>query len=271
VTGPPLRVVLFGGGPRIEHAARRLLVRLEDHPEIELVGAFCQTGGTSSGAIVRDLVRRRKLLAGPLLGALLLTTATRNVRHPVREARLRRRLRSIRARIHYVRDIHATETLAAVRAARPDLGLVYGSPILKPELFEIPSAGTLGVHHGTLPRYRGKKTTFWEMYHDEPTAGVTIQLINRGLDTGQIVKEGSVRVGARSRTEVWRRLEDLGLDLYLEAILAMKAGTARPRPQEGERGPLFRDPPVSLVIALAIRQLRRKLTGGPRRPEEDAA
>jgi methionyl-tRNA formyltransferase len=142
-----------------------------------------------------------------------------------------------------------------------DLGLIYGSPILRPELFEIPKMGTLGIHHGSLPRYRGKKTTFWEMYEGEERAGVTIQKVNRGLDTGEIVQEGHVRIGSRSRSRVWREVEDLGLQLYLRSILQVGAGTARLREQDGPKGQLYRDPPLTLIIRLWWRQLRKRIRG----------
>ena len=83
------------------------------------------------------------------------------------------------------------------RASDPEAAekIFYGGPILKPALFEIPTLGTLGIHHGKLPAYRGKKTTFWAMFNDEPSAGVTIQSVNAGLDTGRGVRAGEGRVG----------------------------------------------------------------------------
>jgi methionyl-tRNA formyltransferase len=135
--------------------------------------------------------------------------------------------------------------------------LIYGSPILKPALFEIPTYGTLGIHHGQVPQYRGKKTTFWAIYHGEPAAGVTIQKINAGLDTGQIVNSGQVLIGRRSYGTVWGEVLALGLDLYVEAILQVRAGTAVYRPQAGPKGKLYRDPKPADIVRFWLRQLRR--------------
>ena len=65
--GRPIRVVLFGGA-YFEPAALEFIVRLEDHPDIEFVGGFCE--GRGSGIIhrVANLWRRRSLLAIPILG-----------------------------------------------------------------------------------------------------------------------------------------------------------------------------------------------------------
>ena len=255
----PIRVVMFGGGPRLTHDARRFLCRLEDHPEIELAGAFCQGESRTVGAILADLWRRRGLLAIPLFIDWVLQEAWRYVRFPGRELAMRQTLRRISDRLHFVRDIHAAAVLEQVRALDPDLGLIYGSPIIKPDLFEIPGLGTFGIHHGKVPAYRGNKTTFWAMYNGEPAAGVTIQKINAGLDTGRIVLEGEVPIGSRSYGVVWRDLESLGLDLYIQAILRAKEGTAVYRPQAGLKGKLYRNPGPGEMLRFWSRQLKKRL------------
>jgi methionyl-tRNA formyltransferase len=131
---------------------------------------------------------------------------------------------------------------------------------LKPELFEKPRRGTLGIHHGKVPEYRGNKTTFWAMYNGEQVAGVTIQKVNAGLDTGTIVKEGEVTIGRRSQRTVWNELEALGLDLYIQAILEVKAGTATYRPQVGVKGRLYRNPKLGNLVNFWGKQFKRRLS-----------
>ena len=153
--------------------------------------------------------------------------------------------------------------LRQVADLEPDLGLIYGSPLLKPELFEIPKLGTLGIHHGKVPEYRGNKTAFWMMYNGEPCVGVTIQKINKGLDTGQIVKTGEVKVFQRSYLTVVRELEALGLDLYIQAIRDVKNGTAEFKPQTGVKGRLYRNPKAVDFLRFWGRQIKRRMNGNP--------
>jgi folate-dependent phosphoribosylglycinamide formyltransferase PurN len=241
----PIRVVLFGGGPLLEPGVKQFIVRLHEHPEIHFLAAFCQSEGRTPAAVIRDLWRRRGWLALPLLLLMVAEAVARFSAQPRWERRLNRKLAQLAGYLHFVPDIHSPAVLEHVKRLRPDLGLIYGSPILKPSLFQIPGCGTLGIHHGQVPQYRGKKTTFWAMYNGEATAGVTIQRVNAGLDTGEIVKEGGVPTAGRSYRAVWRDLEALGLELYLEAILAVKAGTAAYRPQSGPKGKLYRDPALA--------------------------
>lgn len=262
VQGPldrPIRVVVFSSGPEMTHDAEEFLCRLESHPEIEFLEAFCQAESQGFVAIVRDLERRRGLLAVPLLVVWFFSHIARYLFHPCAERSLRSQLARMSERVTFVTDIHAAEVLERVSVLAPDLGLVYGSPILKPALFDLPAMGSLGIHHGRVPQYRGNKTTFWAMYNGESEAGVTIQKINAGLDTGYIVKEGTVPIGQRSLRTVWRDLEHLGLDLYIQAILEMRNGTVHYRPQEGPKGKLYRNPKIGDYGRFWVKQLKRRV------------
>ena len=260
ISSQSIRVVLFGGGPTLERGVKQFICRLEAHPEIEFLGGFCQSESQSFWAITRDLWRRRRFLALPLLLIQIIGVISRLLARPRTEIGLNRKLAQLADRIHFIPDIHADEILEEVKTLTPDLGLIYGSPILKPDLFEIPRYGTLGIHHGKVPKYRGKKTTFWAMYNGEKTAGVTIQRVNRGLDTGEIVTEGEVPTGSRSLTTVWNELEALGLDLYIQAILEVKQGTASYRPQMGKKGKLYRDPKLRDILAFWQRQYAKRFS-----------
>jgi len=255
----PIRVVVFSSGPAMTHDARRFLCRLEDEPEIDFLGAICQAESTSAVGVARDLWRRRGLLAPALFLQWISRGAARLVRAPKAELTLRKRLALLGDRIHYVPDIHAEEVIRRLTRLEPDLGLVYGGPILRESVFEAPKLGSLGIHHGKVPAYRGNKTTFWAMYNGEETAGVTIQKIGAGLDTGEIVAEGEVPIGWRSRRAVWRDLEELGLDLYVRAVLDMKHGTAELRPQTGPKAPLYRNPRLADLLRFHWRRLGRRM------------
>jgi methionyl-tRNA formyltransferase len=190
----------------------------------------------------------------------MLHSIGRYLLYPQSEIALNRKMGHLSKRTHFVKDIHAPEVMAQVRTLAPDLGLIYGSPILKPDLFEMPALGTLGIHHGKAPQYRGNKTTFWAMYNSEKTAGVIIQKINAGLDTGLIIKEGEVVIGRRSQRRVWKELEALGLDIYIQAILDVKNGTAVYRPQLGPKGKLYKNPKFLDLLNFQARQLKRWLS-----------
>jgi len=250
---------MFGSGPELNPDAKQFLYKLDEHPEIEFLGAFCQAQSQSIGAVFADLWKRRGLLSLPLFGVWLLNKSLRFILHPREELMLKQKLENIQNRIHFVPDIHAQQILKQVKSLEPDLGLIYGSPILKPELFEIPKLGTLGIHHGKVPEYRGNKTTFWMMYNGEKFAGVTIQKVNKGLDTGAIVKTGEVNAYRRPYQTVFHELEALGVELYIQAILDVKQGVAEYKPQTGTKGRLYRNPKLGDFVRFWGRQFKRQM------------
>lgn len=70
----------------------------------------------------------------------------------------------------------------------------YGK-ILPKELLEIPTYGTLNVHPSLLPHYRGASPIRSSILDDNKDAvGVTIMLLDAGMDTGPIVAQGRVDV-----------------------------------------------------------------------------
>ncbi|HZM22575.1 MAG TPA: formyltransferase family protein [Anaerolineales bacterium] len=255
----PIRVVMFGSDHAINPDTKRFMCRLEEHPEIEFLGAFCQMEFASWSARFQDLRKRRGILAMPLLAERILEDIFRFLLHPREEIVLAKKFNSISERIHFAQNIHSPEVLQQLSELQPDLGLIYGSPILKPELFEIPKMGTLGIHHGKVPEYRGSKTTFWMMYNGEPCVGVTIQKVNKGLDTGSIVKTAEVRSYRRAYLPVLRELEALGIDLYLQAVLDLKHGVAEFKPQTGVKSKPYRTPKTADYLRFLALQIKRRL------------
>ncbi len=243
-----IRVVVFTGGPVLDRQVATFLGRLENDPKIELAGIFSQSPLRGTAGMIRDLWERRGLLAVPLVLGALWSLCWYEIASP-RAARRNRKIRqTLHSRIHYVNSLHRMDVVASVRDLKPGLGLVYGGPIIKPELFEIPVKGTLGIHHGKVPEYRGKKTTFWAMYNGEDEVGVTIQRIGSSLDGGDIVMQARLPVAKRSPGRVKRQLEDTGINLYVRAIHAVRKGSASYTAQPEGQAVLYTDPGVIDII-----------------------
>jgi folate-dependent phosphoribosylglycinamide formyltransferase PurN len=253
----PLKIVVFTGGAELQSAVVDFIERLESNESLDLVGVFCETDAPGAKGVLLDLWRRRGVLSLPLLLQRWLRIVARTIFQPRRVNARRRTRKLISPRLHYQPDLHSEVTLARIRALHPDLGLVYGGPILRSQLFELPRLGTLGIHHGMVPDYRGKKTTFWAMYNGEPSVGVIIQVIGSGLDKGDVVLDARMPVGRAPLPVVSARLEHLGLDLYMQAIEQVRTGTACYRPQGTGSGPLYRDPSAMDLLRFWARYLHR--------------
>jgi len=253
----PIRVVVLTGGAELQPDVVDFVERLESHPDIHLVGIVCQSDTRGFPGVVKDLWSRRGLLALPLLLQRWLRKSKDAVLGPRRAAARRRTTREVADRLYFSPDLHSAPVLDRIRDLRPDLGLVYGGPMIRPDLYSLPRLGTLGIHHGLTPGYRGKKTTFWAMYNGEKYVGVTIQRISASLDRGDVIAEGVIPVGRSPLPVITARLNRLGLELYLRAVLQVREGTAEFRPQIAGDATLYRDPSASDIVRFWCRYLAR--------------
>jgi len=128
------------------------------------------------------------------------------------------------------------------------------APILKASLFQIPRLGTLNLHKGKLPDYRGMPPAFWEFFNGELEVGCTVHRIDGGLDTGPVLLERSLRTSPHSTVRgVQLGLDELGVELTCEALRLLHGGTEDWRPQ-GAGGRTYSKPTLHQVAALRKRQ-----------------
>jgi methionyl-tRNA formyltransferase len=110
----------------------------------------------------------------------------------------------------------------------------YGR-ILPQELLDLPRLGALNVHPSLLPKYRGATPIQSAIANGEHETGVSIMLMDVGLDTGDVVLQERVGIApAETYGELHDRLASLGASLLANAIDRAKRGELRAVPQSGE-------------------------------------
>ena len=84
-----------------------------------------------------------------------------------------------------VRD---AEIIAQIKELSPDLIVVVAFGQLLPRsLLNIPAYGCVNVHASLLPFYRGAAPINWALINGETETGVTIMLLDEGMDTGDML------------------------------------------------------------------------------------
>lgn len=110
----------------------------------------------------------------------------------------------------------------------------YGQ-ILKKDLLALPPLGCINVHASLLPKYRGPDPIRWTILGGDEVTGVTIMLMDEGVDTGPILAQQSLPVLPEDTyASLTEKLGTLGGRLLCEILPAWKEGRVLPRPQEGE-------------------------------------
>lgn len=127
------------------------------------------------------------------------------------------------------------EVFDAVRAARADLFAVasYGK-IIPQTILDLPRLGALNVHPSLLPLYRGATPLQAQLRDGVTTGGVTIILMDAGMDTGDVVLQEQLEIGA---DETYGKLHDqsaeIGARLLARAAAGAIDGSLKRTPQGG--------------------------------------
>jgi len=107
--------------------------------------------------------------------------------------------------------------------------------ILPAELLAWPRLGALNVHPSLLPLYRGATPIQTALREGATETGLSIMLMDEGMDTGPLVAQERVAIGAQeSYGELHDRLAAIGARMLGEAIVRAREGSLTAQPQRGE-------------------------------------
>ena len=88
---------------------------------------------------------------------------------------------------YFSKNINDIKTEQIIKKFNPDILIIFGTSIIKENIFSIPKYGTLNIHPGVNPKYKGAGS-FWALKNkDLKNYGFTIHLVDRGIDTGKII------------------------------------------------------------------------------------
>ena len=91
-------------------------------------------------------------------------------------------------RFYHFQSINKESAINVLKKIEPDIIVSVGAPqIFKKEILQIPKLGVLNIHNGLLPKYRGHFGTFWEVFHNEKRAYISIHKIEEKVDCGEIL------------------------------------------------------------------------------------
>jgi methionyl-tRNA formyltransferase len=125
---------------------------------------------------------------------------------------------------------------ADLAAWQPDALVVVAYGLILPRVaLTLPRLGCLNIHASLLPRWRGAAPIQRAVLAGDAVSGVTIMLMDVGLDTGPMLMRKEVPI---SRTDnggsLHDRLAALGASALLEALDGYSKGTLVPVPQPAE-------------------------------------
>jgi methionyl-tRNA formyltransferase len=169
--------------------------------------------------LFRKYLRTRGLLFSIKMVVEQLANAVRPNREDSRPKWVEK-CKSLQIEVVEVNDLNSQVAQLLLRDRCLDIAVVFGTRKLVKETFDIPSSGSINVHHGLLPYYRGSESLFWALYNGEDSAGVTVHKVDTALDVGEILATGTIKLADYQwdYAKCTRALMDLGNRLLAEVL-----------------------------------------------------
>src|SRR6266568_4978817 len=224
--------MLVLGRPSIHHVEREvcmLRVIFMGTPQFAVPALEALSAGTAPGAVLPQ-------------GYQLVTVITRVdkpagrgkeiIYSPVKQAALAHGIP-----IWQPGSLKRPENIEALAAYRADLYIVAAfGQILPQAVLDLPRYGTLNIHASLLPKYRGVSPISEAILQGDTETGVTIMLIDAGVDTGPILLQRAIPIAEDDTTgTLTTRLAYLGAQALLEVLPRWVKGEIVPEPQDEQK------------------------------------
>ena len=113
--------------------------------------------------------------------------------------------------------------------------------VLPKRVLDIPVLGAVNVHASLLPKYRGPAPIHRVIINGETETGVTTMLMDKGLDTGEILLAKKCPVEPDDTAEsLHDRLAVLGAEVLKKTLKGLKISRCGPPPRTMPKPPMRR-------------------------------
>ena len=126
------------------------------------------------------------------------------------------------------------DIIAGLADLKPDVIVViaYGK-ILPKAILDIPRYGCLNVHGSLLPAYRGAAPIQYAIKDGVRTSGVTIMMLDEGMDTGKMLKKAEIVLDAKETTgTLFDKLAIVGAETLIPVLKDLPAYEAAAQSQD---------------------------------------
>lgn len=167
--------------------------------------------------------------------------------------------RALGITVRHLPAANAAAAAAALADLDADIVLNQSEILLDAKVLSLARRCFLNRHASLLPAHRGRLGSFWAHEDLEPRYGVTIHIVDEGIDTGEVVEQWEA-CDVDSRwpfPRVLRHLNERGPDLFWSAVDRLRRGE-RPHTQPPADGPARRFPTLPEARAYRSRLAERR-------------
>jgi methionyl-tRNA formyltransferase len=131
-------------------------------------------------------------------------------------------------------SLKAPEAVKQLADFKPDVIVVAAFGQLLPKaVLELPKLGCLNVHPSLLPKFRGASPVAAAILAGEEFSGVSIMLLDEGMDSGPVLARAQVPIADSDTTaSLGAKLSLVGAGLLGEVMMGWIRGEIKPQPQD---------------------------------------
>ncbi len=123
-------------------------------------------------------------------------------------------------------ELNTPQWVKKIRHLHPELIVLFGGSLIGDEILNQYPDRILNLHIGITGEYRGSSCNFWPIHDGRlDCLGTTLIRINQGIDTGEILAQGSIIIEETDNEQsMMAKTIVLGVTLTIEAIKKLKRG-----------------------------------------------
>jgi methionyl-tRNA formyltransferase len=135
-----------------------------------------------------------------------------------------------------IESVNGEECRTFMREIQPTVVVVNGTRIIGKKTLSAVKCTFINTHHGITPKYRGAHGAYWALLNnDRENCGVTIHLVDEGIDTGNIIAQKRISPTAQDSFATYPYLlTAAALPTIVESIRAVRDGQLKTSKPEGK-------------------------------------
>ena len=144
------------------------------------------------------------------------------------------RSRELGIEVRSPRSLRDEGEQAAFAALGADVAVVAAYGLILPQaILDTPRLGCLNVHASLLPRWRGAAPVQRAIMAGDEVTGVTIMLMEAGLDSGPMLLKRELEIGSKNAAQLTDELALIGASMMVEALEKLTGLPAIVQPEQG--------------------------------------
>ena len=158
--------------------------------------------------------------------------------------------------VYNVSSVNHEDSKALLKQLNPDIVIVNGTRIIRSDILNAIQGVFINTHVGITPSYRGVHGGYWALANgDNKNFGVTVHLVNAGIDTGDILYQKYLKPGKQDNFITYPLLQIAsGIELMYRVIEDVNNNNLQPISNKNGNSQLWYHPTLLFYLKIFLKR-----------------